>query len=102
MTCSSGDVPRNSAYPEDAIFAMAFLSDSATITLDVGSNSASFEAGPGVTMGSVPFPPEDSQIPYIQIIKNGVQTAYAYGSIYITNECSYYNFNPFVGVVNSS
>lgn len=76
------------------------LSDSATISLDVGSNHAQWNAGPGISMGSVPFPPQDAQIPYIQIIKNGVTVKAGYGSTYITNSCSYYNFNPWVGILS--
>ncbi len=92
-------MPRNSAYPVDAVFALALLSDNAMISLDIGSSHSEFSAGPGVTMGSVPFPVEDSQIPFIQIIKNGQQYKSGYGSMYVTKNCSYYNFNPWVGVV---
>jgi len=99
VTCSGGDMPRNSAYPVDAVFALALLSDNAMISLDIGSSHSEFSAGPGVTMGSVPFPVEDSQIPFIQIIKNGQQYKSGYGSMYVTKNCSYYNFNPWVGVV---
>ncbi|KAF9522006.1 glycoside hydrolase family 71 protein [Crepidotus variabilis] len=99
--CSGGDVPRNSAYPVDAVFAMALLADSATISLDIGSKHAQWNASPGVSIGSVPFPPEDSQIPYIQIIKNGATAKSGYGSVYVTKSCSYYNFNPFVGHIST-
>lgn len=98
--CSSGALPRNAAYPADAVFALALLADTATVTLDIGSSHSEFTAGPGVTMGSVPFPVEDAQIPYIQILRNGAQVADGYGSIYVNKACSFYNFNPFVGVIN--
>jgi len=100
VSCSTGTLPRNAAYPVDAIFALAMLSDSATISLDVGSSHSQFNAGPGLSMGSVPFPVEDSQIPFIQIIKGGVTAKSGYGSMYITKSCSYYNFNPWVGVLS--
>lgn len=101
ITCSTGSLPRNAAYPADAIFALALLTDTATISLDVGSSHNEFEAGAGVTMGSVPFPVEDAQIPYIQIIRNGIKTADGYGSKSINQTgCNYYNFNPWVGSIS--
>ncbi|KAG9007239.1 hypothetical protein FRB93_008062 [Tulasnella sp. JGI-2019a] len=100
VTCSTGTLPRNAAYPVDAVFAMAILSDSATITLDIGSNHYQWNASPGVSMGSVPFPVEDAQIPFIQIIKNGVVVKSGYGSTYVTNSCSHYNSNPWVGILS--
>jgi glucan endo-1,3-alpha-glucosidase len=52
-------------------------------------------------MGYVDFPTEDNQIPYIQIIRNGQQVASGYGSVYVSQECTYYNFNPFVGSISA-
>ncbi|TFK51917.1 glycoside hydrolase family 71 protein [Heliocybe sulcata] len=100
VSCSTGTRPRNADYPADAVFAMAILKDSATISLDIGSNHAEFNAQAGVTMGSVAFPSEDDQIPYIQIIRNGAKVADGYGSVHVTNACSYYNFNPWVGSIS--
>ena len=99
VTCSGGARPSNADYPVDAVFAFALLSQSATISLDIGSNHASFSAGPGATMGSVPFPTEDGQVPFVQIVRNGVITKSGWGDMHVTQSCSYYNFNPFVGVV---
>ncbi|KAF5343341.1 hypothetical protein D9758_014180 [Tetrapyrgos nigripes] len=99
VTCSGGDRPRNSDFPADAIFAFSMLTSPATISLDVGSRHTEFNAGVGVAIGSIPFPSEDSQIPFIQIIRNGVSTKSIHGSTFITNACSYYNFNPWVGVL---
>ncbi|KAK7464127.1 hypothetical protein VKT23_006291 [Stygiomarasmius scandens] len=99
VTCSGGDRPRNSDFPADAIFAWSLLTSPATISLDVGSNHAEFDAGTGVGIGSVPFPSEDSQIPFVQIIRNSVSVKSIHGSMFITNACSYYNFNPWVGVL---
>jgi glucan endo-1,3-alpha-glucosidase len=50
-------------------------------------------------MGSVGFPVEDAQVPYIQIIKNGKNDKRGYGAMAVTKICPSYNFNPFVGVV---
>ncbi|KAG8748618.1 hypothetical protein FRC10_000009 [Ceratobasidium sp. 414] len=99
VACSQGDVPRNSQYPADAVFAFALLTSPATVTLDIGSKHFQWNAQAGTSMGSVPFPPEDAQIPYFQIIRNGVKTKDGYGSVYVTNSCSIYNFNPLVGVI---
>lgn len=68
--------------------------------LYIGSNSASWDAPAGASMGSVPFPTEDSQIPYIQIVRNGNTTKSGYGSLYVNQSgCTYYNFNPWVGII---
>ncbi|KAF7318311.1 hypothetical protein HMN09_00339900 [Mycena chlorophos] len=100
VTCSGGWPVRNSQYPADAVFALALLSSPATVSLDIGSTHAECDNSPaGASMCSVAFPVEDAQIPYIQIIRNGVQEKYMYGSIYVTQSCDWYNFNPFVGVV---
>ncbi|KAG8683076.1 hypothetical protein FRC09_016316, partial [Ceratobasidium sp. 395] len=99
VTCSQGDVPRNSQYPADAVFAFALLTSPATVTLDIGSNHYQWNAAAGTSMGSVPFPTQDAQIPYFQIIRNGVKIKDGYGSVYVTKACSIYNFNPFVGVI---
>ncbi|KAG1797384.1 glycoside hydrolase family 71 protein [Suillus plorans] len=100
IKCSTGTLPRNAAYPEDAVFALAMLKDTATITLAIGSNTVNFTAGPGVTMGSVSFAPEDSQVPYIAISRNGATVADTHGSMYVNHSgCTYYNFNPFVGSI---
>jgi glucan endo-1,3-alpha-glucosidase len=99
-TCSGGYTVRNSQYPADAIFAFAMLASPATVAMDIGlNNHAEWAAPAGVSIGSVPFPQQDSQIPYIQIIRNGAQVKSGYGSASVTKSCSYYNFNPFVGVI---
>lgn len=98
--CSNGSPPRNSDFPGDAVFALAMVTSDADISLDIGSSHAEFTAtGNAITMGSVPFPVEDSQIPYIQIIRDGTQVKAGYGSSYVEQSCTDYNFNPFVGIV---
>ncbi|KAH7908228.1 glycoside hydrolase family 71 protein [Hygrophoropsis aurantiaca] len=102
ITCSTGSLPRNSDFPEDAVFALAMLTQTATVTLAIGSNEVNFTAGPGITMGSVPFPPEDQQIPYIEISRNGQKVVDGYGSMYVNQTgCTYYNFNPWVGSISA-
>ncbi|THH13902.1 hypothetical protein EW146_g6365 [Bondarzewia mesenterica] len=101
VTCSTGTLPRNAAFPADAVFALAMLKDTATITLAIGSNTINFTAGPGLTMNSVPFPTEDHQIPYVAISRDGATIADTYGSMYVNQSgCTYYNFNPWVGSVS--
>ncbi|KZT10864.1 glycoside hydrolase family 71 protein [Laetiporus sulphureus 93-53] len=100
ITCSIGTIPRNWEYPVDAVFALALLSEAATIQLDIGSNEAQWDAPAGASIGKVNFPTEDSQIPYIQIIRDGTTTKDGYGSEYVTQtDCHYYNFNPWVGII---
>ncbi|KZT71491.1 glycoside hydrolase family 71 protein [Daedalea quercina L-15889] len=99
-SCSTGSPPRNSDFPVDAVFALSLLSSEATVGLYIGSNSFSWDAPAGASMGSVPFPSEDSQIPYIAISRDGNTTKSGYGSLYVQqSDCSYYNFNPYVGIV---
>jgi glucan endo-1,3-alpha-glucosidase len=100
-TCATGNVPRNSQYPADAVFAYALLSYPATITLDIGSNNHfQWDAPAGASMGQVPFPHEDNQIPYIQVVRDDAVAKSGYGSLYVTKECNgIYNFNFFVGAI---
>ncbi|KAJ6550422.1 glycoside hydrolase family 71 protein [Mycena vulgaris] len=99
VSCTGGFVPRFSTFPVDAVFAMALLSSPATVTLEIGSSQAQFTAEAGASMGSVNFPVEDSMTPHIEIIRNGQAVKSGSGSMPVTNSCSFYNFNPFVGVV---
>ncbi|KAJ7454267.1 hypothetical protein B0H11DRAFT_2200642, partial [Mycena galericulata] len=73
-----------STFPADAVFAMSLLGTPATISLDIGSTHAQFNAGVGAAIGSVNFPVEDAQIPFIQIIRNGETVKSMYGSVYVT------------------
>ncbi|KAJ7266343.1 glycoside hydrolase family 71 protein [Mycena rebaudengoi] len=99
VSCNGGWLPRMSTFPADQIFAVSLLSTPATISLDVGSTHSQFTGNVGATLGSINFPTEDSQIPFIQIIRNGVTAKSGLGSVFITRSCSWYNFNPFVGVI---
>lgn len=99
--CPTGDLPRNSQYPADAVFAFALLASPATVTIDIGSNNHyQWNAGAGASIGQVPFPAQDNQIPYFQIIRNGAVTKSGYGGLYVTKECTgIYNFNFWVGSI---
>ncbi|KAJ3899887.1 glycoside hydrolase family 71 protein [Lentinula edodes] len=100
IACSEGDLPRNSAYPADAVFAFSMLTSPATITLTVGDSTASFDASAGVAIGSVPFSTQDAQTPVISIVRDGIIVKSGAGAKAIsTSSCPYYNFNPLVGIV---
>ncbi|KAJ6595021.1 glycoside hydrolase family 71 protein [Mycena vulgaris] len=99
VSCSGGWLPRMSTFPVDAVFAMSLLSTPATISLDIGSTHAQFTGQVGASIGSVNFPVEDAMIPFIQIIRNGQTVKSGFGSVFVTNSCSWYNFNPFVGII---
>ncbi|KAE9402282.1 glycoside hydrolase family 71 protein [Gymnopus androsaceus JB14] len=100
ITCSEGDLPRNSDFPSDSVFAFSMLTSAATITLTVGDSTASFDAPAGIAIGSVPFSTEDAQSPVIEIVRNGATVKSGTGAIAIsTTSCAYYNFNPLVGIV---
>ncbi|EED83082.1 hypothetical protein POSPLDRAFT_102718 [Postia placenta Mad-698-R] len=99
--CCCSLEPRNYEFPEDAIFAIALLSEPATIQMNIGSSASSRDAPAGHSIGSVPFPTEDAQIPYIQIIRDGTTIKDGYGSYYINQTgCTFYNFNPFVDIIS--
>lgn len=100
ITCSEGDLPRNSDFPSDSVFAFSMLTSAATITLTVGDSTASFDAPAGIAIGSVPFSTEDAQSPVIEIVRDGATVKSGTGAIAIsTTSCAYYNFNPLVGIV---
>lgn len=83
------------------MFAFALLSSPATVTLDIGiNNHYQWNAPAGASIGQVPFPQQDNQIPFLQIIRNNVVVQSGYGSLYVTKECTgIYNFNFWVGSI---
>jgi glucan endo-1,3-alpha-glucosidase len=84
-TCSGGQPVRNAAFPADAVFAIALLATSATVTMDIGQNNHyQWDAPAGLSIGQVPFPQQDAQIPYLQILRNNAQVKAGYGSVYVT------------------
>ncbi|KAJ3737771.1 glycoside hydrolase family 71 protein [Lentinula guzmanii] len=100
ITCSQGALPRNSQFPEDAVFAFSMLKSSANISLTIGESTTTYDSGKGVAIGSVPFSQKDGQKPVIKIMRDGQTVKSGTGSKTInTTNCDYYNFNTFVGVV---
>lgn len=79
------------------------MTEPANVTLSIGSETTTFYAAAGLTMGNVSFPTEDQQIPYIEIDRAGSKVASGYGSLSVNQTgCTYYNFNPFVGAVTAA
>ncbi|KAK4904838.1 hypothetical protein LTR49_025768 [Elasticomyces elasticus] len=105
VPCSSGTnnigLVRNAAYPADAVFAWALVSQNSTISMDVGSNQNwTFKATTcGPTLNMVPFPKDvDSAYPSVSIQRKGETLAVATGHVTITEACAYENYNPVVGL----
>ncbi|KAL1297014.1 hypothetical protein AAFC00_004608 [Neodothiora populina] len=98
---STGSV-RNYEYPVDAVFAWALVKEPSTITVSVGDNAGfTFYAdgsGPQTTM--VPFPDDlgNGVSPYVGIGRNGSTIHEAHGSVLITKDCAWQNFNPVVNL----
>ncbi|KII85524.1 glycoside hydrolase family 71 protein [Plicaturopsis crispa FD-325 SS-3] len=101
VTCSGGTKPRNSDFPADEVFALAILKDNATFSIDVGSTHVTFDVPAGVTLRSAPFSSDASQTPVIKILQSGTAIASGTGAKAITQNCTYYNFNPIVGSVSA-
>lgn len=79
---------------------MALLSSPATVSLKIGSNSYSWDAEAGVSIGSVAFPTEDAVAPTVAIVRDGTTVKSGTGSKTVNKSgCTYYNFNPIVNVV---
>lgn len=105
VPCSSGTnnigVVRNAAYPADAVFAWASVSEDSTISMDVGSNQDwTFEAtacGPKLNM--VPFPEGiDNAYPSVAIQRKNQTLQMGTGAVAITQACAYEDYNPVVGL----
>lgn len=95
ISCSTGTEPRNSDFPVDAVFALAMLKDTATVQLTVGENTVSFTAGPGLTLGSVPFSTKDQQTPSVSVSRNGTTVVQGSGGRPInTTACDYCKISP--------
>jgi glucan endo-1,3-alpha-glucosidase len=102
IVCSAGTLPRNSDFPADAVFALAMLTSPSTVQLSIGSNTVNMSVPAGLTMGSVDFPKEDHQTPYVALYRNGTLVADVHGSKYVDQTgCTYYNFNPFVAALTT-
>ncbi|KAF1353872.1 glycoside hydrolase [Delphinella strobiligena] len=98
---STGSI-RNYEYPVDAVFAWALVKEAATISVSVGSNANwTFNANStGPQMAMVPFPSNlDSGItPEVEILRDGSVVAHGKGSVQITADCPWQNFNPVVNL----
>ncbi|KAK4498960.1 hypothetical protein PRZ48_009471 [Zasmidium cellare] len=95
---------RNNAFPEDAVFAWALVSESSTISMSVGSNKYwTFRAdSSGPAMGMIPFPAYVSQsgvTPEVAIVRNGETVHTGKSSQPISSACAWQNFNPVVSLV---
>ncbi|KAJ3716483.1 glycoside hydrolase family 71 protein [Lentinula raphanica] len=100
IACDQGEKPRNSELPEDAVFAVSMLESDANITLTVGESTTTFHAAKGIANGSVPFSKQDGHKPVVKIVRHGEVVKKGTGEMAInTTKCGYYNFNPFVGVL---
>ncbi|KAK4981166.1 hypothetical protein LTR28_003415 [Elasticomyces elasticus] len=83
IPCTSGTnnigVVRNAAYPADAVFAWALVTEDSTISMAVGSN-------------------KDWTFQTVTIERNGKTLQTGNGSVAITQACSYEDYNPVVGL----
>ena len=92
---------RNAAYPADAVFAWALVSDESTISMNVGSNQNwTFQAdASGPVLNMVPFPDGiDNAYPTVTISRKGNILQTGNGSVAITQACSYEDYNPVVAL----
>ncbi|GAB7351942.1 hypothetical protein MBLNU459_g2478t1 [Dothideomycetes sp. NU459] len=95
-------VIRNYLFPVDAVFAWALVKSAATISVSVGSNKDwTFHAdGSGPVTSMVPFPASlgSGVTPEVTISRNGQTVAASNGSMAITSNCAWQNFNPVVNL----
>ncbi len=93
---------RNANNPADAVFAWALVRERANISMTVGSNvNWQFTADPGSpVLNMVPFPADlgSGVIPMVSVVRHGVTTATGNGSVPITQQCAYQNYNPVVAL----
>ncbi|KAH7105054.1 glycosyl hydrolase family 71-domain-containing protein [Auriculariales sp. MPI-PUGE-AT-0066] len=96
-----GTVPRNQDLVSDQIFAWAGLSAPATVRIDAGNVTGSYELDAGAHIVAIPFPTTD-ETPYFQIIRDGapVVSGHATATILHSN-CTYYDMNARVGQLDS-
>lgn len=101
---STGSI-RNYEYPVDAVFAWALVKEAATISVSVGSNANwTFNANStGPQMAMVPFPSNlgSGITPEVEIIRDGDVVADGKGSVQITGDCPWQNFNPVVNLAGN-
>ncbi|KAK5709244.1 hypothetical protein LTR17_019969 [Elasticomyces elasticus] len=109
VPCSGGTnnkgVVRNAAFPADAVFAWALVTEDSTISMTVGSNENwTFDAKAGTpTLKMVPFPSAiDNAYPTVTVRRGGLMLQTGTGSVAITQACSYENYNPVVALAGPS
>jgi glucan endo-1,3-alpha-glucosidase len=103
---SFGSSVRNAQLPADAVFAWALVKEPSTISLSLGKNKGwTFHADPklGPTIGSIPFPDDLGAHaigvkPEVAVMRNGTVVQFAQGSLPVTADCAWQNFNPVVGL----
>ncbi|KAK5751863.1 hypothetical protein LTS12_018041, partial [Elasticomyces elasticus] len=109
VSCTGGTdnsgVVRNAAYPVDAVFAWALVTEDSTISMTVGSHDGwAFEAVAGTpTLNMVPFPVGiDNAYPTVVIERGGATLQTGVGPLAITQACSWENYNPVVALAGPS
>ncbi|KAK4909041.1 hypothetical protein LTR49_022140 [Elasticomyces elasticus] len=109
VSCTGGTdnsgVVRNAAYPVDAVFAWALVTEDSTISMTVGSNEGwAFEAVAGTpTLNMVPFPVgNDNAYPTVVVEREGATLQTGIGPLAITQACSWENYNPVVVLAGPS
>jgi len=103
--CANGATSiRNSAYPADAVIWWAVVKSTATIVVNVGSQTRTTTVtGTGPTSGMVPFPTSlgTGVKPTVKISRGGSAVYSATGSMAIATSCSWQDFNPVVGLAGA-
>ena len=99
IQCSGGAEVRNKDFVADEIFAYAMLKEPATVRIDAGTSSGTFELDAGVAIVSIPFP-ETDETPFFQILRGETVVKSGHGNMGIRHSgCEWGNFNPAVGSI---
>ena len=86
----------------DSIFAWASLTAPATVRIDAGNSTGSYDLPAGPHVVGIPFPESNNETPYFQIIRDGTPVVAGHASASIKREgCEYYDFNARVGVIDT-
>jgi len=101
--CANGAATiRNSAYPADAVMWWAVVTSTATVVVNVGSQTRTVTvSGNGPTSGMVPFPTSlgsGGVKPTVRVLRGGSVVYSATGQVAIASSCAWQNFNPVVGL----
>ena len=102
ITCSSGTIPRNRDLVSDSIFAWVGLTSPATVRIDAGNSTGSYDLPAGPHVVGIPFPTSNNETPYFQIIRDGAQVVSGHATWSIKRDgCEFYDMNARVGVIDS-